>query len=147
MIRVCKPASCLTAMYGCLRQHQHWAPVVTATLSQTRPKVALGVNKHWFASGEESSPVQRAACRRRGRHTAGALEGRLLSSHLQLGPTLRGCLQDHLQRATEVSRILEGRLRAEGRGEMRAHIAALEAERCELRADLQAMAAHMADWR
>eukprot|EP00891_Asterochloris_glomerata_P004365 jgi/Astpho2/4365/fgenesh1_pg.00066_%23_10_t len=55
-------------------------------------------------------------------------------------------LQDHLQRATEVSRALEGRLRAEGRGEMQAHIAALEAERGELRADLQAMAAHMADW-
>ncbi len=30
---------------------------------------------------------------------------------------------------------------------MQAHIAALEAERGELRADLQAMAAHMADWR
>lgn len=62
-------------------------------------------------------------------------------------PSLHGGLQDHLQRATEVSRALEGRLRAEGRGEMQAHIAALEAERGELRADLQAMAAHMADWR
>ena len=76
-----------------------------------------------------------------------ALQGAALISILQLTSNLPGCLQDHLQRATEVSRTLEGRLRAEGRGEMQAHIAALEAERGELRADLQAMAAHMADWR
>ena len=75
------------------------------------------------------------------------MNGRLYPSHLHLAQSLHACLQDHLQRATEVSRTLEGRLRAEGRGEMQAHIAALEAERGELRADLQAMAAHMADWR